>query len=156
MAALIIHTLHYKFFLLVTATIIVSVTPVNNFYPEFDSPAYNFTVQETSGAGTEVGKVSATDKDLPSCVTYKIREGNNDIVNRFWINPTSGVIELVSQLDFEIKDSHKLVIEASDCDPDNPRIALVTVSYCFWGLTAGSNGNGCYSLVDYMMQVPYK
>ncbi|KAG8557012.1 hypothetical protein GDO81_018289 [Engystomops pustulosus] len=112
----------------VTATIIVSVTPVNNFDPEFDSLVYNFTVQETSGAGTEVGKVSATDKDLPSCVTYKIREGNNDIVNRFWINPTSGVIELVSQLDFEIKDSHKLVIEASDCDPDNPRIALVTVN----------------------------
>ncbi|XP_077132003.1 cadherin-related family member 3-like [Ranitomeya variabilis] len=112
----------------VTATIIVSVTPVNNFDPVFDSATYTFTVRETSEAGTIVGQVMATDKDLPSCITYKIREGNNDVVNRFWINPTSGIIELVTQLDFEAKKKHTLIIEATDCDADKPRTALTTVT----------------------------
>ncbi|XP_073425691.1 cadherin-related family member 3-like [Dendrobates tinctorius] len=112
----------------VTATIIVSVTPVNNFDPVFDSATYTFTVRETSEAGTIVGQVMATDKDLPSCITYRIREGNNDVVSRFWINPTSGIIELVTQLDFEVKKTHKLIIEATDCDADKPRTALTTVT----------------------------
>lgn len=79
-------------------------------------------------AGTVVGQVTATDKDLPNCITYKIREGNTDVVSRFWISPTSGIIELVTQLDFEFKESYTLVIEAKDCDAVNPRIALATVS----------------------------
>ncbi|XP_075688511.1 cadherin-related family member 3-like [Rhinoderma darwinii] len=112
----------------VTATIIVSVTPVNNFDPQFDSTTYTFTVRETSEAGTIVGQVTATDKDLPNCITYNIREGNTDVINRFWISPTSGIIQLVTQLDFEVKETYTLVIEATDCDPVTPRIALVTVT----------------------------
>ncbi|KAM3915704.1 cadherin-related family member 3-like [Leptodactylus fuscus] len=112
----------------VTATIIVSVTPVNNFDPQFDPVTYKFTVRETSEARTIVGQVSATDKDLPSCISYKIREGNTDVVNKFWIHPTSGIIELVTQLDFEVEVKYELVIEATDCDAVRPRNALATVN----------------------------
>ncbi|XP_056384094.1 cadherin-related family member 3-like [Hyla sarda] len=112
----------------VTTTIIVSVTPVNNYDPQFDSTSYNFTVRETSEGRTIVGQVSATDRDLPSCIKYKIRQGNTDIVSRFWINPTSGILELVTQLDFEFKEFYTLGIEATDCDTVNPRTALATVT----------------------------
>ncbi|KAM4022119.1 cadherin-related family member 3-like isoform 2-T2 [Anomaloglossus baeobatrachus] len=112
----------------VTATIIVSVTPVNNFDPVFDSTSYTFTVWETSEAYSTVGQVMATDKDLPSCITYKIREGNNGVVKKFWIDPTLGIIKLVTQLDFEVEKSHTLVIEATDCDADKPRKALTTAT----------------------------
>ncbi|XP_069824887.1 cadherin-related family member 3-like [Dendropsophus ebraccatus] len=112
----------------VTTTIIVSVTPVNNYDPQFDSTPYNFTVRETSEGGTVVGQVTATDKDVPSCITYRIRDGNTDVVSRFWINPTSGIIELVTQLDFEFKKSYTLGVEAMDCDTVNPQTALTTVT----------------------------
>ncbi|XP_040263521.1 cadherin-related family member 3-like [Bufo bufo] len=112
----------------VTATIIVSVTPVNNFNPKFEWTTYTFSVQETSEAGTIVGQVTATDEDLPSCITYKIREGNTDVISTFWISPTSGIIELVTRLDFEAKESHTLVIEATDCDTVDPRIDVATVT----------------------------
>ncbi|XP_075040227.1 cadherin-related family member 3-like isoform X2 [Mixophyes fleayi] len=112
----------------VTATIIVSVTPVNDFDPVFNPATYTFTVRETSEAGTVVGQVTATDEDRPSCIRYKIRDGNTDVINRFWINPTSGIIELVTRPDFEAKESHTLTIEASDCDPIHPRTAIAKVS----------------------------
>ncbi|XP_063796976.1 cadherin-related family member 3-like isoform X2 [Pseudophryne corroboree] len=111
----------------VTATIIVSVTPVNNFDPVFDPTTYTFTVRESSKADTKVGQVTATDKDRPSCITYNIRDGNTGVIDLFWINPKSGSIQLVTRLDYEVQPSHTLTIEATDCDPIKPRTALATV-----------------------------
>ncbi|XP_040215103.1 cadherin-related family member 3-like [Rana temporaria] len=112
----------------VTATIIVSVTPVNNFDPEFNPTTYNFTVQETAKEDTVLGQVTATDRDRPECITYSIRDGNSDIIHRFWINPTSGIIQLVTNPDYEIKPSYTMTIQATDCDPISPRKALAQVT----------------------------
>ncbi|XP_072275343.1 cadherin-related family member 3-like [Pyxicephalus adspersus] len=112
----------------VTVTIIVSVTPVNNFDPEFDAAPYIFTVQETAKDGTVVGQVTATDKDRPDCITYSIRDGSTDIIHRFWINPTTGIIKLVTNPDYEIKPSYTMTIQATDCDPISPRRALAQVT----------------------------
>ncbi|MEE6501896.1 hypothetical protein FKM82_004352 [Ascaphus truei] len=112
----------------VTATIIVSVTSVNNFDPVFNPTTYTFTVRETSGAHTTVGKVTATDKDRPTCVRYRILSGNIGAINRFWIDPATGVIQLITRPDFETVPSYTLTIEAVDCDPINPRKAQATVT----------------------------
>ncbi|XP_053325577.1 cadherin-related family member 3-like [Spea bombifrons] len=113
----------------VTTTIVVSVTPVNDFDPVFDPPAYAFKVPETSGANYVIGKVSATDKDRPHCVRYRILNGNTDVINRFWVDPASGTLELLTQPDYESLPSYTLVVEASDCDLINPRKAQATVTF---------------------------
>uniref|UniRef100_A0A8C5PS00 Cadherin domain-containing protein n=1 Tax=Leptobrachium leishanense TaxID=445787 RepID=A0A8C5PS00_9ANUR len=112
----------------VTATIIVSLTPENNFSPVFDPDKYTFTVRETSKADYDVGGVTATDKDRPNCVRYSIVNGNMDFISRFWIDPISGRIKVLTQPDYETRDSYLLTVEAKDCDPINPRKAQSTVT----------------------------
>ncbi|KAM4651990.1 cadherin-related family member 3-like [Discoglossus pictus] len=112
----------------VTTTIIVSVTSVNDFDPVFNPTTYTFSVQETSQADYTVGKVTATDADRPNCVRYSILNGNTDVIYKFWINPVSGEIKLITQLDYETIPSHTLTIEATDCDPINPRKAEAKVT----------------------------
>ncbi|KAM9324437.1 cadherin-related family member 3-like [Gastrophryne carolinensis] len=112
----------------VTTTIIVSVTPVNNYNPVFNPTTYSFTVRETARGGTVLGRVTATDEDRPNCVTYSIRDGSMDDIHRFWINPKTGSIELLTTPDFETKSSFTMTIEATDCDPINPLKALATVT----------------------------
>ncbi|XP_077779632.1 cadherin-related family member 3-like [Podarcis muralis] len=115
----------------VTATIIVEVLPVNEFGPAFSKADYAFVVPETAGAHHKVGQVTATDEDYPSdCVTYRI--GRGDIfypVEIFWLDPVSGVIELITEPDYESVQQYKLIIEAVDCDLFHPRTAstLVTI-----------------------------
>ncbi|KAM4721715.1 cadherin-related family member 3-like [Rhinophrynus dorsalis] len=112
----------------VTTTVIVSVKPVNDFSPVFDPPAYTFTVRETAKADFTVGEVTATDADRPNCVKYGIQKGNMDVISRFWINPTSGVIKLITNPDFETVPSYTLTVEATDCDEKNPRKAQASVT----------------------------
>ncbi|XP_053545365.1 uncharacterized protein LOC128636363 [Bombina bombina] len=112
----------------VTATVIVSVSDVNNFDPVFDPATYTFNVKETSQAKYSVGKVRSTDKDRSNCVRYGIINGNTEVINLFWIDRLSGEIQLITQPDFETAPSHTLIIEATDCDPINPRKAEAKVT----------------------------
>nr|XP_028576883.1 cadherin-related family member 3-like [Podarcis muralis] len=77
----------------------------------------------------KVGQVTATDEDYPSdCVTYRI--GHGDIfypVEIFWLDPVSGVIELITEPDYESVQQYKLIIEAVDCDLFHPRTASTLV-----------------------------
>ncbi|XP_069063540.1 cadherin-related family member 3-like [Pleurodeles waltl] len=112
----------------VTTTIIVSVTPVNNFSPEFVAPeTYIFTVPETSGGGYVVGTVKATDEDKPPCVRYRITSGDTEIIKLFWINRDTGVIELTTNPDYETTTQYTLAVEAADCDPVTPKRKEATV-----------------------------
>ncbi|XP_078518507.1 cadherin-related family member 3-like [Lissotriton helveticus] len=112
----------------VTTTIIVSVTPVNNFRPEFVAPeTYVFTVPETSGAGYVVGTVRATDEDKPPCVRYGITSGDTETIKLFWINRETGAIELTTNPDYETTPQYTLAVEAVDCDPVAPRRNVATV-----------------------------
>nr|XP_056702639.1 cadherin-related family member 3-like [Euleptes europaea] len=112
----------------VTATIIVEVTPVNDFQPAFDKKNYTFAVPETAGENHNVGKVTATDKDYPSnCLTYRIVRGDVNPAEIFWLDPVSGMIKLIRQPDYESIPQYKLTIEAVDCDPVNPKSASTMV-----------------------------
>ncbi|XP_060127283.1 cadherin-related family member 3-like isoform X2 [Zootoca vivipara] len=79
----------------------------------------------------KVGQVAATDEDYPSnCVTYRIGHGGMFYpVEIFWLDPVSGVIELITEPDYESVQQYKLNIEAVDCDLFHPRTAstLVTI-----------------------------
>ncbi|EPY85696.1 hypothetical protein CB1_000353009 [Camelus ferus] len=72
-----------------------------------------------------VGRVTATDKDdLPNCVTYKITSGDTQAIQRFWIHPLSGMIELTTQPDYETVKQYNLTVEGVDCDRFQPRTAV--------------------------------
>ncbi|CAH7351040.1 Gm281 [Phodopus roborovskii] len=113
----------------VTVTILVEIAPDNDFSPKFQASHYTFSVPETSGAFYKVGQVAAIDEDHPpNCLTYKITNGDIQAVQRFWIHPFSGVIELTSQPDYESMRQYNLTVQAVDCDRAHPRTAVATVT----------------------------
>ncbi|KAM6177394.1 cadherin-related family member 3-like [Erethizon dorsatum] len=113
----------------VTVTIIVELAPANDFSPVFKAEHYSFSVPETSGAFYKVGRVTAIDEDHPpNCLTYKITSGDTEGVQRFWIHPRSGMIELTTQPDYESVKQFNLTVEAVDCDRVRPHTAVTTVT----------------------------
>lgn len=89
----------------------------------------------------KVGRVTAVDQDYPpNCLTYKIAKGDIQVLQRFWIHPLSGVIELTTQPDYESVKQYNLTVEAVDCDAAHPRTGVSTVSRevtKFWFVTTG-------------------
>ncbi|XP_021530625.2 cadherin-related family member 3 [Aotus nancymaae] len=113
----------------VTVTIIVKIAPANDFSPVFKAGHYSFSVPETSGAFYKIGRVIAIDEDHPpNCVTYKIASGDTQVIQRFWIHPVSGMIELTTQPDYESMKQYNLIVEAVDCDRFHPRTATTKVT----------------------------
>ncbi|KAM6169934.1 cadherin-related family member 3-like [Rhynchocyon petersi] len=113
----------------VTVIIMVAIAPANDFSPVFKPAHYHFSVPETSGAFYKVGKVTAIDEDHPpNCVTYRITNGDIEVIQRFWIHPLSGMIELTTQPDYESVKQYNLTIEAVDCDRFQPYTAMATVT----------------------------
>ncbi|GCB63910.1 hypothetical protein scyTo_0009739, partial [Scyliorhinus torazame] len=111
-----------------TATVIVEITPVNDFSPKFEKDPYIFDVLETEAAKHKIGKVTATDDDFPlNAVTYKIISGDSQVIKRFWIDPKEGTIELITQPDYESVQQYNLSVEAIDSDPNQPKTAVTTV-----------------------------
>ncbi|KAM4605593.1 desmocollin 2-like protein [Polymixia lowei] len=96
--------------------ITVEVLDVNDNKPEFKGPL-QFTVLEHSKAGTEVGKVNATDRDQQNTLRTKIRYSLLTGTDLFAINPASGVITTVTgNLDREIKDKYVVTVQIKDMD----------------------------------------
>lgn len=56
-----------------TGLVIVDVTDINDWKPQFNSSLYQFSISESSAIGTIVGSVMATDKDLPDNTLMKYR-----------------------------------------------------------------------------------
>ncbi|XP_037859628.1 cadherin-related family member 3-like [Chlorocebus sabaeus] len=77
----------------------------------------------------KVGRVIAIDEDHPpNCVTYKIANGDTQVIQRFWIHPLSGMIELTTQPDYESVKQYNLTVEAVDCDRFHSRTAMTMVT----------------------------
>ncbi|KAF6099765.1 hypothetical protein HJG60_011503 [Phyllostomus discolor] len=113
----------------VTVTIIVQIAPANDFSPVFKAAYYSFSVPETSKAFYKVGRVTAIDEDYPpNCVTYKIINGDIQVIQIFWIHPLSGMIELTTQPDYETVKQYNLTVEGVDCDRFHPRTAITMVT----------------------------
>ncbi|XP_062924401.1 cadherin-related family member 3-like [Mobula hypostoma] len=111
-----------------TATVIVEVTPVNDFSPVFEKTPYHFDVLETEATKHKIGRVVATDDDFPlNSVTYKIISGDMQVMKQFWIDPKEGILELITQLDYESVKEYTLTVEAVDSDPNQPKTAVTQV-----------------------------
>ncbi|XP_038061188.1 uncharacterized protein LOC119731947 isoform X4 [Patiria miniata] len=114
------------------ATVLVTVTDVNDNRPVFDFQNYADTVPEDAAEGQEIIQVGATDRDIGdnAVILYRIIQGNND--NNFQIDATNGIISRgPTPLDRETKDSYVLTVEAyndGDLPPRNTAAVTITVT----------------------------
>lgn len=79
--------------------------------PSFNRLVYEWFVLENEEVGAEYSSVTATSND-GSTISYAITDGNPD--NIFYINPLTGMVSLVTSLDYEVQRRHGLVITAVD------------------------------------------
>uniref|UniRef100_A0A8D0HQ36 Cadherin related family member 3 n=1 Tax=Sphenodon punctatus TaxID=8508 RepID=A0A8D0HQ36_SPHPU len=106
----------------------IRIIPVNEFSPVFTSSPYVFNVSEIIARESNIGKVSATDKDFPATgITYSIAAGGNtqEYSNIFWIDPTEGTVAVIGRLDYETTQRYNLAVQASDNDG---RISTVIIN----------------------------
>ncbi|XP_048358390.1 cadherin-related family member 3 isoform X2 [Sphaerodactylus townsendi] len=149
--------------------IFVRILPVNEFTPVFNSPLYVFNASEILAVRSEIGKVTATDEDVPSTgISYSIVCGGGtlDYSEIFWIDPNEGIIKNVAQLDYEVRQKYPLIVQAADNRgktnsvtvivnvlEENDEKPVCSLSSHFLeipvGLPPGTNINGLYiSCVD--------
>uniref|UniRef100_A0A3B4TJP7 Cadherin-23 n=1 Tax=Seriola dumerili TaxID=41447 RepID=A0A3B4TJP7_SERDU len=100
----------------------VHVLDINDNDPVLLNLPYNTSVSEGASIHTSVARVRARDADSGrnALLTYNITAGNHD--GAFYINDTTGVVQVNRPLDRERVAEYKLTITVKD-NPENPRIA---------------------------------
>ncbi|XP_022080540.1 uncharacterized protein LOC110973761 [Acanthaster planci] len=114
------------------ATVLVTVTDVNDNRPVFEFQNYAESVAEDAAQGQQIVTVRATDGDTGdnAVILYRIIQGNGN--NNFQINSSTGVISRgPTPLDRETEDSYLLTVEAyndGDLPPRNTATVTITVT----------------------------
>ncbi|RXN05944.1 cadherin-23-like isoform X2 [Labeo rohita] len=100
----------------------IQVLDINDNDPVLLNLPYNTSVSEGAPVYTSITQVRAQDSDSGrnALLTYSITAGNTD--GSFYINETSGVVQVNRPLDRERVAEYSLTITVKD-NPDNPRIA---------------------------------
>lgn len=96
----------------ITASVTLSVSDINDNDPEFSSNLYKFDVNERSKIGTFIGNINVTDADKGenALLSFAITKGN--FGNAFVLQENK--IYLSGNLDYEILNEFILEIEARD------------------------------------------
>lgn len=97
-----------------SATVILTVTDVNDNDPYFDPKNYESVVSEDDPPGTPVTSVTATDPDEDARIHYEITAGNTR--GRFAIASQNGrgLITIAQPLDYKQEKRFVLTVTASD------------------------------------------
>ncbi|XP_075290187.1 cadherin-5 [Opisthocomus hoazin] len=101
-----------------TATVIITLTDINDNFPVFKHPSFHFKVSENISVGGEVGRVKVEDVDEPQHRNTKYSFVRGDYRDTFEIvaNPftNEGIIRPKKPLDFEKVAEYRFDIEATD------------------------------------------
>ncbi|XP_023196659.1 protocadherin-15-like isoform X3 [Xiphophorus maculatus] len=115
-------------------TLSVTVLDVDDNSPIFSQQSYNVNLPENSPKDTVILQLKATDADLISNLTYRIRaEGlDPEITRLFRIDPVTGELSVLKVLDFEAlaasEPMYTFTVEAVDVEGTMPPgLASVTV-----------------------------
>uniref|UniRef100_A0A672FX90 Cadherin domain-containing protein n=1 Tax=Salarias fasciatus TaxID=181472 RepID=A0A672FX90_SALFA len=118
----------------------------NDNAPVFTQQTYKATVTENSPIGTVVARVTASDADQGSNskVTYTITNTLDNVKKMFEVNPGTGEVSVVGNIDFEkskhfqvnvrasddggLTDSCKLLIDVQDINDNTPEINIMSKS----------------------------
>uniref|UniRef100_A0A4X1W5H0 Cadherin EGF LAG seven-pass G-type receptor 1 n=1 Tax=Sus scrofa TaxID=9823 RepID=A0A4X1W5H0_PIG len=95
-----------------TAQVFINVTDANTHRPVFQSSHYTVSVSEDQPVGTSIATIGATDEDTGenARITYVLE----DPVPQFRIDPDTGTIYTVTELDYEDQAAYTLAITARD------------------------------------------
>ncbi|XP_060569745.1 protocadherin beta-8-like isoform X2 [Ruditapes philippinarum] len=95
-----------------TATVVITVTDINEATPTFGATSYTVCVTDGLVAGTRVTTFSATDADTADTITYSIHSGNNN--TDLTISAAELKVASGKTLDKNTTDTYYLVIHAVD------------------------------------------
>ncbi|XP_011183876.2 cadherin-related tumor suppressor [Zeugodacus cucurbitae] len=97
-----------------TAMVIVHITGINEYYPQFVQPVFHFDVSESAEVGTSVGSIQATDKDAgeDGKIYYLLVGSSND--KGFSINAMTGIMYVSRHLDRETQNRVVLTVMAKN------------------------------------------
>ncbi|KAI4812223.1 hypothetical protein KUCAC02_023628, partial [Chaenocephalus aceratus] len=100
----------------------VNVRDINDNDPVLLNLPFNTSVREGATIHTAVARVQARDADSGrnALLTYNITAGNQD--GAFYVNDTTGVVQVNRPLDRERVSEYRLTITVND-NPENPRVA---------------------------------
>ncbi|KAB0365705.1 hypothetical protein FD754_009861 [Muntiacus muntjak] len=87
------------------------ITIVNKAMPVFDKPFYTASVNEDIGVDTPILSINATSPEGQGII-YIIIDG--DLYKQFNIDFDTGVLKVISPLDYEMTSAYKLTVRASD------------------------------------------
>ena len=95
-----------------TAQVFINVTDANTHRPVFQSSHYTVSVSEDRPVGTSIATISATDEDTGenARITYVLE----DPVPQFRIDPDTGTVYTMTELDYEDQAAYTLAITARD------------------------------------------
>ncbi|XP_054882818.1 LOW QUALITY PROTEIN: protocadherin gamma-A12-like [Poeciliopsis prolifica] len=99
-----------------TVVIHVTVLDANDNAPVFSQAVYKASLPENSPIGTVVITVSATDADegVNGDVTYDFGHVSEKVKKVFGLDPKTGELKLISEIDFESVATYDLRIKAKD------------------------------------------
>ncbi|XP_067132550.1 cadherin-related tumor suppressor-like isoform X1 [Centruroides vittatus] len=107
-----------------TVTIHLQILDVNDNYPYFLQRFYVFSANSNVPVGTEIGKVSAIDRDLESTIIYSLNDDENDSIIK--VEKTTGIIRTTKNLANFKRKSQIFKILAKDVqNPEKPDIATL-------------------------------
>ncbi|KAF7994935.1 hypothetical protein HCN44_004407 [Aphidius gifuensis] len=97
-----------------SATVVLTVTDINDNDPKFEQKNYETVISEDDQPGTSVALVTATDPDEDAKIHYDITSGNTR--GRFTITAQNGggLITIAQPLDYKQEKRFVLTITASD------------------------------------------
>uniref|UniRef100_A0A8C8B6Y9 Cadherin EGF LAG seven-pass G-type receptor 1 n=1 Tax=Otus sunia TaxID=257818 RepID=A0A8C8B6Y9_9STRI len=95
-----------------TVQVFINITDANTHRPVFQSSHYTVSVSEDKPIGTSIVTISATDEDTGenARITYIL----DDNIPQFRIDPDTGTITTLMELDYEDQASYTLAITAHD------------------------------------------
>ncbi|XP_042192779.1 protocadherin-15b [Callorhinchus milii] len=113
-----------------TLTVPVRVLDIDDNSPIFSQSSYTVTLPENNSPGIVILQLKATDVDLGSNVTYRIR--NQESMELFSVNRWTGELSILQSVDYETLSatdaSYTFVVEALDSGGSMPPgLATVTV-----------------------------
>uniref|UniRef100_A0A8C6WI99 Cadherin domain-containing protein n=1 Tax=Neogobius melanostomus TaxID=47308 RepID=A0A8C6WI99_9GOBI len=99
-----------------TVHINIVVLDANDNAPVFNQSIYKATVSESSSKGTDILTVNATDIDVDANgqVSYSFSKSKTSAAGFFEIQPSTGVIFVAKEIDFEKDKKFEFWIEAKD------------------------------------------
>ncbi|XP_028321452.1 protocadherin Fat 4 isoform X2 [Gouania willdenowi] len=94
--------------------VMLEITGRNQFAPSFSRSRVSFSVPEDLPVGSVIGKIQAEDRDYGAngAITYQVTFKNQSLP--FSVGKASGLLTLIKELDFEIKDGFDFQVKAMD------------------------------------------